>query len=174
EPLALVARDLDPREHVRDEQQRGGEGREDGGEPELSRGLRRGGRRRGGHGNGGRGGLHRGAIVTTASRGEEARGTTPFRMVVFVETEPDLTVVVLAWNTRDLVLEALRAVDAGAAPRSVETICVDNASADGTAAAVRAAFPQVRLIESPVNLGFARGNDLALPHARGRYVCFLN
>jgi N-acetylglucosaminyl-diphospho-decaprenol L-rhamnosyltransferase len=91
-----------------------------------------------------------------------------------VDEAPDLSVVVLAWNTRDLTLRGLRAVPAAIAPLSVQTICVDNASADGTAAAVRAALPDVEVIESPKNLGFARGNALALPRLRGRYVCFLN
>lgn len=91
-----------------------------------------------------------------------------------MDAAPDLTVVVLAWNTRDLTLRALRAVPAAVAPFSVRTICVDNASEDATAAAVRAAHPDVRVVESDRNVGFARGNALALPFAAGRYVCFLN
>ena len=91
-----------------------------------------------------------------------------------MDAAPDLTVVVLAWNTRDLALRALRAVPAAVAPLSVRTICVDNASTDATAAAVRAALPGVTVVESQSNVGFARGNALALPLAAGRYVVFLN
>ena len=87
---------------------------------------------------------------------------------------PDVTVVVLTWNTRDLTRTALAAVAAAAAPFACQTICVDNASRDGTAEAVRAHLPAVEVIRLASNLGFARGNDAALPHARGRVIVFLN
>lgn len=86
----------------------------------------------------------------------------------------DLTVVVLSWNTRDLTLAAVGAVEAACAPFPVRTICVDNASADGSADAVRRAHPSTLVISSPTNVGFAAGNDLALPRLEGRAVCFLN
>ncbi len=86
----------------------------------------------------------------------------------------DLTVVVLSWNTRDLTLAALGAVEAAAAPMVARTVCVDNASGDGSAAAVRAAFPGATVIENAENLGFAGGNDVALPYVEGRVVVFLN
>jgi GT2 family glycosyltransferase len=90
------------------------------------------------------------------------------------EPDVDLTVVVLSWNTRAHTLRALAAVEAAVVPARARTICVDNASRDGTAAAVREALPHVLVVENPENLGFSRGNDAALPHARGRAVCFLN
>jgi len=86
----------------------------------------------------------------------------------------DLTVVVLSWNTRDLTLRALASVEAGCAPFAVRTICVDNASADGSADAVARARPDVVLRRNAANLGFARGNAVALPHVEGRAVVFLN
>ena len=86
----------------------------------------------------------------------------------------DISVVVLSWNTRALTLAALQSVEAAVAPFASEAVCVDNASRDGTAAAVRGALPRVRVIENPENLGFVRGNNAALPGLRGRYVCFLN
>src|SRR5438034_349247 len=69
--------------------------------------------------------------------------------------EADISVVVLSWNTRDLTLSALRSVEAAVAPLRGEAVCVDNASRDGTAAAVREALPGVRVIENAENLGFA-------------------
>jgi GT2 family glycosyltransferase len=57
---------------------------------------------------------------------------------------------------------------------SYEIMVVDNASSDGSADAVRMQFPDVNLIASEKNLGFAAGNNLGLPHARGEYVLFLN
>ena len=86
----------------------------------------------------------------------------------------DLTVVVLSWNTRDLTVAAVSAVSLACAPFRVLTICVDNASADGSADAVRHACPEVLVIETGANLGFSRGNDAALPHVEGRAICFLN
>ena len=86
----------------------------------------------------------------------------------------DLTVVVLSWNTRELTLAALRAVPAACAPFRVRTVCVDNASADGTVEAVRRALPEVVVLEAGGNLGYARGNNLALPTAQGRAIVFLN
>jgi len=86
----------------------------------------------------------------------------------------DLTVVVLSWNTRDLTLAALRAVPTACAPFHVRTICVDNASGDGTVGAVRHALPDVVVVEAGENVGYARGNDLALPLVEGRAIVFLN
>jgi GT2 family glycosyltransferase len=83
-----------------------------------------------------------------------------------------LSIVIVSYNTRALLeacLRSLRNVDLGH-----EVIVVDNASTDGSAAAVRAHFPEVRLIESETNRGFAGGNNLAFPHCRGRYVMLLN
>lgn len=77
---------------------------------------------------------------------------------------PDLAVVIVTWNVRALVLDALRTLlaDLDASNLAADVYVVDSASADDTVAAVTAAFPQVRLIASAENLGFARANNLAL------------
>jgi N-acetylglucosaminyl-diphospho-decaprenol L-rhamnosyltransferase len=77
---------------------------------------------------------------------------------------PCLAVVIVTWNVRDLVLDCLRSVYADLAGSQLDgqVWLVDNASVDGTALAVRNAFPQTHLIEPGENLGFARGNNLAL------------
>lgn len=74
----------------------------------------------------------------------------------------DLGIVILNWNTRDLLRECLRSVLASAGRERHQVCVVDNASADGSAAMVRAEFPEVRLIESPSNDGYAAGNNLGL------------
>jgi GT2 family glycosyltransferase len=76
----------------------------------------------------------------------------------------DLAVVIVNWNTRDLTLEALRSLflDLSTPPPSSEVWVVDNASSDGSAEAIAQTFPQVNLIASTENLGFARGNNAAL------------
>jgi hypothetical protein len=53
-------------------------------------------------------------------------------------------------------------------------LVVDNASYDGSAEMVRGQFPEVQFIQSAENLGFARGNNLACEHARGRTLLLLN
>jgi rhamnopyranosyl-N-acetylglucosaminyl-diphospho-decaprenol beta-1,3/1,4-galactofuranosyltransferase len=71
-------------------------------------------------------------------------------------TEPRVAAVVVTYSRRELLLEALAAVHAQSRPPE-EVIVVDNASADGTAAAVRAAFPAVQLAELDRNTGGAGG-----------------
>jgi hypothetical protein len=55
-----------------------------------------------------------------------------------------------------------------------EVIVVDSASADGSPDMVRQRFPDARLIASPVNLGFSKGNNLGVAHSSGRYILLLN
>ena len=95
---------------------------------------------------------------------------------------PDLAVVIVSWNVRDLLGTCLQSLLADIEQSSFETQVwvVDNASADGTPEAVAEAFPTIRLIASDENLGFVRGNNLVLreitsPHSQGpRYVWLLN
>ncbi len=76
-----------------------------------------------------------------------------------------LAVIIVSYNTRDLLRDCLRSVEV-AAGRSkwleLEVIVVDNASVDGSAAMVAAEFPQVDLVASTENLGFTGGNNLAM------------
>ncbi len=76
---------------------------------------------------------------------------------------PDLAVVIVSWNTREFTLDALRTLyqDLDANGPSAAVWVVDNASSDGTPDAVRQQFPQVTLISSSTNLGFAGGNNHA-------------
>ena len=89
----------------------------------------------------------------------------------------DLAVVIVTFNTRDLVLQCLQSVgeDAGQTDRPYRVIVVDNASTDDTARAIRDAFPQVQLIENPVNVGLARALNQGLAAcADSRYVLLMN
>lgn len=86
----------------------------------------------------------------------------------------DVSVCIVNWNCRTLLrrcLESIHHLDQGV---RVETIVVDNASSDGAADMVACEFPEVRLVRNAGNVGFARGNNQAAQHARGRYVFFLN
>lgn len=89
-------------------------------------------------------------------------------------TTPVLSVLIVTWNCRDDVLRCLASVHDQAGGVPLEVIVVDNASSDGTAAAVRAAFPDAVVVENRGNAGFPRANNQALSRATGRYVLFLN
>ena len=88
-----------------------------------------------------------------------------------------LSIIIVNWNTRDLLAACLESVHQDAetlAGWTVETFVVDNASSDGSPQMVRERFPWVRLIENEENLGFAAANNQALRQARGRYALLLN
>jgi len=87
---------------------------------------------------------------------------------------PDASVILVSFNTRGLLRECLLTLQREAGGVSYETIVVDNASSDGSADMVGADFPEVTLIRSKINLGFAAANNRAFKVARGRYIVLLN
>jgi GT2 family glycosyltransferase len=91
-----------------------------------------------------------------------------------VTGEPVATAIVLNYNGRGFVNEAVRSLLEQDAP-GVEVLVVDNASTDGSAEEIEAAFGErVRLVRSARNLGFGGGNNLGIREARGRHVVLLN
>jgi len=86
---------------------------------------------------------------------------------------PDLSVVIVSYNTADLIEACLRSVRASVGV-SLEAFVVDNASSDGGAALVRGAFPWVRLVENRENRGFGAANNQVLRECAGRYIVLLN
>jgi hypothetical protein len=91
-----------------------------------------------------------------------------------VSAEVDLSIIIVAWNVRDLVLDCLASIRDARLEVSHEILVVDNGSRDGTAAAVREQFPDVQRICLPENVGFAAGNNHGLLKMSGRYACLLN
>jgi GT2 family glycosyltransferase len=87
---------------------------------------------------------------------------------------PDLSIVIVNWNTRDLLTGCLNAIEGTKDSLDVETIVVDNASTDGSPAMMREKFPHVHLIVNQENVGFARANNQAIEISQGRYVLLLN
>lgn len=85
----------------------------------------------------------------------------------------DLSVFIVTYNSAPLLSHCLDSLHAQSLD-TFEIIVVDNASRDETAALVRQHYPEIHLIESPVNLGFGNANNLALKHAQGNYVVLLN
>ena len=86
----------------------------------------------------------------------------------------DLSIVIVSYNTRDLLRECLASVYREANGLSMEVLLVDNNSSDGSASMVEAEFAEANVIRSPSNLGFGAANNLALQAAQGRYIVLLN
>jgi len=87
---------------------------------------------------------------------------------------PDASVIVVSWNTRDLLLDCIRSVMERSGSLELEIIVVDNGSVDGSPEAVRDAFPRVKLIRNATNLGFARANNAGMSASAGKYLCLIN
>ncbi len=86
----------------------------------------------------------------------------------------DVSVIVVNWNTRDLLIECLESLIPEIKPFKAEIIVVDNASTDGSPAAIEKLFPQIKLIRNTTNLGFAKANNSGLDISTGKYICLIN
>src|SRR5881409_313695 len=76
----------------------------------------------------------------------------------------NIAIIIVSWNTSDLLRRCIETVQASLAGAGIAytIVVVDNASSDGTPAMLRAEHPEVLLLESGRNLGFAGGNNLGL------------
>lgn len=79
------------------------------------------------------------------------------------------SILIVSYNTRELSLRCI-----GSLPPEAEVIVFDNASSDGSVAAIRNSFPRVRVIESPANLGFSVGVNRSASLATGDKLLILN
>jgi len=86
----------------------------------------------------------------------------------------DLSIVIVNFNTREIILNCLRSIQAHTHEISFEILVVDNHSGDSSAKAIRENFPGVTLIENRDNRGFSAANNQALRISRGRYAVLLN
>lgn len=87
---------------------------------------------------------------------------------------PDLSVIVVNWNTKELLLNCIESFYRTVEGLTSEIFVVDNGSSDGSADSVRGCFPEIELIENERNLGFAKANNDALRRRKGRYALLLN
>lgn len=104
-------------------------------------------------------------------------GKTPLlgvRHVGALCSQPVVSVVIVNYNTRDLLLSCLQSVYASEGIGDPEVFVVDNGSSDGSVEAVSKQFPCVNVISCGRNMGFSRANNLAIPRAYGKYVLLLN
>ena len=94
-----------------------------------------------------------------------------------LSTELALSIIIVSWNTRDLLAQCLKTVSTEIErlqPLSVETVVVDNVSTDDSVEMIKTEFPWVRLIANQENLGFAGANNQAIRQSTGRYILLLN
>ena len=86
----------------------------------------------------------------------------------------DISVVIVGWNARQYLELCLKSLYDATPRRSMEVLVVDNASSDGSSEMIKSQFPQVKLLRSEENLGFSRGNNLAIRQCQGRYIALVN
>src|SRR5580704_9573715 len=86
---------------------------------------------------------------------------------------PDLSIIIVSFNARGDLEHCLESLHTPVPSVSHEIVVVDNQSADGSAEAARR-WPDVRVIESGANLGFARGNNIGIRATTGAAVLLLN
>ena len=87
---------------------------------------------------------------------------------------PELTVIVVSYNTRALTLRALETLFEATHETSFRCVVYDNASEDGSAEAIARAFPQVELIAAEENIGFAAANNVVAEQVTTPYILLLN
>lgn len=85
-----------------------------------------------------------------------------------------LSVIILNYNVRYFLEQCLLSVQNALQDIEGEIIVVDNNSSDDSCAMVKERFPDVLLIENNENLGFPKGNNIGVKHAKGEYICILN
>lgn len=86
----------------------------------------------------------------------------------------DLSIIIVNYNTKDLLFQTIQSVINTSKNIDYEVIVSDNNSTDGSIEMVKETFPKVKLIENKDNLGFPKGNNIAIKQSKGKYVLLLN
>ncbi len=92
----------------------------------------------------------------------------------FIKMDVEVSIIVVNYNTRDLTLECLRSIFCKTIGLTFEVVVVDNASNDDSVDKISLEFPQVKLLESKINLGFGKANNWGFKHSKGKYIFLLN
>jgi GT2 family glycosyltransferase len=85
-----------------------------------------------------------------------------------------ISVIIVTWNVAREALDCLSALYANSAGLSFDTTVVDNASRDGTVAAIAGSFPNVSMVANQQNVGYARACNQAIRRTTGDYIVLLN
>lgn len=86
----------------------------------------------------------------------------------------NVSIIIVNYNTKKLTIDCIHSILNFTENLSYEIIVVDNASQDDSCKEIRAIFPNITIIESDINLGFGRANNLGFKYAKGKYLLFLN
>jgi N-acetylglucosaminyl-diphospho-decaprenol L-rhamnosyltransferase len=86
----------------------------------------------------------------------------------------DLTIIIVNTNSKEMLKNCLHSIRETADDLQLQIVVIDNASKDGSRSMVHELFPEVTLLNSGGNIGFARANNLAIPYVQSPFVFFLN
>jgi len=86
----------------------------------------------------------------------------------------DISIIIVNWNTRELLLECLASIFETVKKMSFEVWLVDNASVDGSVESAKNKYSDINVIQNERNLGFAAANNLAFKQMKGSYALLLN
>ena len=87
---------------------------------------------------------------------------------------PSVAIIIISWNTRDLLRTCLESLQRAAVCESVEVLVVDNGSVDGSSVMCEAVFPWVLLIRNGANLGYGVANNLGIGSTKAEFCLLLN
>jgi GT2 family glycosyltransferase len=87
---------------------------------------------------------------------------------------PDLSIIIISYNTKELLKNCIKSIYQTVRNRSYEIIVVDNASSDGSPDLIEREFKDITVIRNRENVGFARANNQAIKLAKGGYLLLLN
>ena len=99
---------------------------------------------------------------------------SPARDIRNALAEPEVTVIMVSFNTRELTLRAIETLIENSPSLAMRVVLFDNASADGSAEAIAARFPDIEVVAHPENIGFARANNLVAAKVTTPWLCLLN
>lgn len=85
-----------------------------------------------------------------------------------------LSIIILNYNVRYFLEQCIKSVQSAMEGIEAEIIVVDNNSQDSSATMMRELFPEVLYLSNQENLGFPKGNNIGVKHAKGKYICILN
>jgi len=111
--------------------------------------------------------------IAGPAQGELSRGV-PVGRLGALDPLVDLSIVIVNWNTRELLRDCLTSIQRSLGSVRAEVLIVDNGSRDGSVEMVARNFPAVRVLVNKRNDGFAAANNRGLSLASGRYLLLLN
>lgn len=86
----------------------------------------------------------------------------------------ELSIIIVTWNNEKEIVECLSSLESTIKKTEYEVIICDNCSSDNTVEVIKSHYSWVKIVQPGRNLGFAGGNNLAVKHATGEYILYLN